>query len=152
MLRTLPAIDLVLARCVEGQLFEGTPCWIVSSGLDGDGYGSIVDDDGVRTGTHRVSYKHFIGPIPTSLELDHRCRVRACANPWHLEAVTHAVNMQRAAPELCKHGHNGWRTWPTGGRGGKPIRRCLTCARKHDQEYKARKRRTGTPCAAGKTG
>ena len=140
--RTLPAVDLVLARCVEGELFEGTPCWVVTRGLDSDGYGLIVDDDGVQTGTHRVTYKHFVGPIPPGLELDHRCRVRACANPWHAEAVTHAVNMERAAPEVCKRGHRDWVAFPSGGRGGKAMRRCRTCQREHDRAYKARKRAT----------
>jgi hypothetical protein len=40
-------------------------------------------------------YEHTYGPIPADLEIDHLCKVKACVNPDHLEAVTHAVNIQR---------------------------------------------------------
>lgn len=46
---------------------------------------------------HRVSYEEYVGPIPTDYEVDHLCRVRACVNPAHLEAVTGTVNRQRQA-------------------------------------------------------
>ena len=44
---------------------------------------------------HRVAYEHTYGPIPSGLELDHLCRIPACFNPHHLEAVTHLSNVQR---------------------------------------------------------
>lgn len=44
---------------------------------------------------HRVAYELWVGPIPEGMELDHRCKVRACINPAHLEPVTHAENMRR---------------------------------------------------------
>ncbi|WP_443060266.1 HNH endonuclease [Streptomyces sp. NBC_00444] len=44
---------------------------------------------------HRAAYLELIGPIPSGLELDHLCRNRACWNPWHIDPVTHAVNVQR---------------------------------------------------------
>lgn len=45
--------------------------------------------------THRITYLFYVGPIPDGLELDHLCRVRACCNPDHLEAVTRLVNVRR---------------------------------------------------------
>jgi hypothetical protein len=42
-----------------------------------------------------VYYEAQYGPVPSGMELDHLCRVKACVNPDHLEPVTHAENMRR---------------------------------------------------------
>jgi hypothetical protein len=73
------------------------------------GYGRI-GHEGKTKSVHRVAYELAKGPIPEGLEIDHLCRVRDCVNPAHLEAVTHTVNVQRAAAmltpiEACKYGH-----------------------------------------------
>ncbi|MFE4420475.1 HNH endonuclease signature motif containing protein [Streptomyces sp. NPDC056817] len=65
---------------------------------------------------HRVAYEALVTEIPDGLQLDHLCRNRACANPWHLEPVTNRVNAKRgqAGPVLasknlgkthCPQGH-----------------------------------------------
>lgn len=45
---------------------------------------------------HRVAYESVHGPIPKGLVIDHLCRVPACVNPDHLEAVTQARNIRRS--------------------------------------------------------
>ena len=44
---------------------------------------------------HIVAYEVAKGPIPHGMEIDHKCRMRCCVNPDHLEAVTGSINVQR---------------------------------------------------------
>jgi HNH endonuclease len=78
-------------------------CWIwLGSKTDG-GYGTI-GIAGKNKLVHRVNYERFVGPIPEGLCIDHLCRVRACCNPAHLEAVTYRENNLRGmAPTFVAH-------------------------------------------------
>lgn len=84
-------------------------CWEWNASKTSDGYGWFRDGSGpVRA--HQWAYEYFIGPVPEGLELDHLCRNRACANPYHLEPVTDRENTIRgvnARPKKthCKQGH-----------------------------------------------
>jgi hypothetical protein len=69
-------------------------CWIWTGAQHGKGYG-IVHRENRSKSPHREAYELFVGPIPPGMEIDHRCRVRLCVNPAHLEAVTHQENCAR---------------------------------------------------------
>ena len=73
---------------------EETGCHRWTGAHNSTGYG-YVKVDGRQVSVHSVAYELFVGPIPEGLELDHLCRVRDCANPEHLEAVTRAENLRR---------------------------------------------------------
>lgn len=124
-------------------------CWLYSGGENGHGYCSIkLPHCGRRIYVHRLSYEMHKGAIPAGLEIDHRCRVRCCVNPDHLEAVTVTENRRRIPDGLrgarkkshCKQGHpyageNLYLT-PRG------YQVCRTCQRRSDKRFKARKAET----------
>jgi hypothetical protein len=110
-----------------------TPC---IEGRPGDARGYVGWGHG-RYG-HRRAYERAYGRIPDGLEIDHLCRNRACINPEHLEAVTHAENVRRAAVLVtgCKQGHpfTPENTYLFRGK----YRRCRTCKRRWDRARTAR--------------
>lgn len=71
-------------------------------------YPGKVDKHGY--GAHRKVYLALVGPIPPNYQIDHLCRVKACVNPAHLEAVTQQVNLfrQRVALFGRVKSKNGW--------------------------------------------
>lgn len=94
---SVPPIYRVLARCrvaVSG-------CWEFQGYCNKAGYGS-VSVGRRKNGTknveliHRISYRHFVGPISEGLTVDHLCRNKSCCNPDHLEAVTLKENILRS--------------------------------------------------------
>lgn len=82
-------------------------CWIWTGVLQPNGYTSF-NADGQRS-AHRWSYLHFKGSIPKGYHVHHVCRVPACVNPAHLEAVLPIANMRaRVMPTPsahCSRGH-----------------------------------------------
>ena len=74
-----------------------TPCHLWLLALDRDGYGSV--QGGLA---HREAYEREYGPIEAGMQLHHRCEVRHCVNPAHLELVAdqrqHMVR-HRSAPD-----------------------------------------------------
>jgi hypothetical protein len=122
-------------------------CWLWTGALTGTGYGQFWIGDRT-TVAHRFSYELLVGPIPRGRDLDHKCRIRCCVNPAHLEPVTRAENMRRAAPfgtlgghhrtkTRCKRGHpfDETNTDHRLGANGKPRRQCRECVRIVGREY-----------------
>lgn len=122
-------------------------CWLFVGASTRGGYGVIGNGPHSVVYAHRLAYEAFVGPIAEGLQIDHRCRVRCCCNPAHLEPVTPLVNVTRgivadvqrarhAAQTHCKRGHlyddaNTYRR--TNGR-----RACKQCQRDHVQEFRRR--------------
>lgn len=82
---------------VEEDRGYETPCWIWA-GAKTDRYGQAWDQGRNRyVGAHIWHYEQRFGPVGEGLELDHLCRQTFCANPDHLEAVSHQENVRRGA-------------------------------------------------------
>lgn len=121
----------------------GTACWLWTAAL-GNGYGRFSEAAGRHFNAHRWLYERAVGKVPSGLDLDHLCRVRACVNPSHLEPVTRRVNVLRgaghpaknAAKTKCPQGH------PYAGDNLRVVagqRRCRTCHNKQSAEWSARR-------------
>lgn len=81
--------------------FEGTPCWLWVGTKNRNGYGRAWWKKKRRV-AHRVVYEMLIDDIPEGLLLDHRCRVRDCVHPLHMEPVTPKTNTLRGEAVLFK--------------------------------------------------
>jgi hypothetical protein len=121
-----------------------TGCWVWNGAKISEGYGSFRHDGKVRK-PHRVAYAALVGPIPSDLEIDHLCRVRACCNPLHLEAVTRAENVRRSNVGLnsliktaCPYGHeydDANTRVICNSDGSFRMRRCVACFRARGRRY-----------------
>ena len=122
------------------KFLVGDDCWEWTSFKDEDGYGGVWLN-GRTARAHRVMYELLVGPIPDGLQLDHLCRNKACVRPDHLEPVTLAENVRRAADTKthCPQGHAyagpNLYVYPNGSRA------CRICARAKTREWKLARRK-----------
>lgn len=52
----------------------------------------VIRVNGEYQAAHRYAWERVNGPIPEGMEINHRCWVKKCVNPDHLETVTPAQN------------------------------------------------------------
>lgn len=144
-----PAFDRIMAKTdkngpIPAQAPHLGSCWICTLNPDKRGYAYV--GMGGKHGKNRVAmqvvYEELVGPIPDGLELDHLCMVTSCVNPDHLEPVTHAENLRRAAAAgrfansqktRCPQGHaydEANTKWTKDGR-----RDCRECSRQRSLDW-----------------
>jgi hypothetical protein len=134
----------VLRRFQAATDKQADGCWIWQAKRGRDGYGRFSIQCRWHM-AHRISHQLFKGPIPPGLDVDHLCRVRACVNPDHLEAVTRQVNLRRnpyigakVAQTHCKRDHEF--TDANTYINAKGNRECRACGALFAREKKARLR------------
>lgn len=112
-------------------------CWLWT-GTKARGYGTFRIM-GVSYRAARLSYEWARGPIPAGLTVDHLCRVIACVNPSHLEAVSIQENIRRANAVRfdCRNGHPYTEASTYRYRG---HRMCRICHATNERQRKARLR------------
>ena len=106
----------MLERAMEKVMPEpNSGCWLWLGSLSGSshlgGYPDLWDGKRVRK-AHRLLYTELVGEIPRGLDLDHKCRIRSCVNPAHMEPVTRSENNKRGTVGFnmkgqvqCPRGH-----------------------------------------------
>lgn len=126
-----------IERLLRHITFEpNTGCWLWTAHCDKSGYGQ-VKFRGRTTEAHRAVFIARGGIVIAGLDLDHTCTIRSCANPEHLDQVTHAVNMWRSTAmagvnkrkTVCLRGHpfDEENTRPRLLPNGQTGRSCITC-------------------------
>ena len=124
-------------RLLQKVEVDDNGCWRWQASLNRAGYGETF---AWKRGwlAHRLAYTLVVGPIPEGYEIDHRCRVRNCINPYHLEAVTQEENKRRqgAAVTHCprRHEYTPENTFWTPGSSG---RKCRECDRANSRRFRA---------------
>lgn len=83
-----------LRRFLSWVSVADSGCWLWTGTVMSSGYGGLSWFSRSAL-AHRIAYDLFVGPIPNGLTIDHRCRVKLCVNPEHLEPVTNAENVRR---------------------------------------------------------
>lgn len=94
-------ISLLPEHLLKNICVDAAGCWHWTGERNRNGYGRCRHE-GKRRVAHRVIYEFFVNDIPDGHHLDHRCRMRGCVNPHHMEPVTPKVNTHRGKAVLFK--------------------------------------------------
>ena len=86
-----PGPEFIARFMVKVKLNKLSGCWLWQGCTCRDGYGK-VKLNGRNRQAHRVSYAIFMGEVPEAMETHHRCLIRDCVNPNHLDSVTRGDN------------------------------------------------------------
>lgn len=99
------------ANYVEYDAGYNTPCWIWVKGKSGEyGVKNVRQPSGHFKAiyVHRLHYEEYIGAIPAGHHIHHKCDVKLCCNPEHLEAklpvdhtaITRQANIEKLLRRL----------------------------------------------------
>ena len=86
-------------------------CWLWIGALTPDGYGQLRWPDGTSASRRRSVHQIVLEVLGIELNetVDHRCEVRCCVNPWHIDPVTNLENQRRRwlrhPTTHCPRGH-----------------------------------------------
>lgn len=93
-------IDQLLARSAQVPGPLETDCWMWLGAPDRNGYARITTrlagrPNPVRVCVHRVAFEVFNDvALAEGMTVHHRCYLRVCINPGHLDEVTNLDNLK----------------------------------------------------------
>ena len=85
-----------------------TGCWEWIGFIHPRGYGQFgVWTEGKTYRAHKFAYERLVGPIPDGMIVRHKCDVKICVRPDHLELGTQADNMRDCLERGRHQSQNG---------------------------------------------
>lgn len=139
------SVLMMLEPAVVRRVEIGDDCWLWTGAVNTGGYPHICRK-GQNYRVHRLTFALAYGELEAGMLVHHRCEVKRCVNPAHLEALTYSEHNKAHGNEPptcrdrkthCPHGHS-YDELNTGI--SKGIRRCLTCCRQQQNARNARLR------------
>lgn len=138
------------SQFVEGLHYRvlDSGCWQWLGAINGQGYGTCGTTNGEHL-AHRASFTSAHGPIIGMRHIHHRCEVKPCINPAHLESLTPAEHRRlhgradsdlewedvNAIRELHRAGVTIFEIADGYGLGKSQIYNIVTNVKWHDPEY-----------------
>ena len=119
-------------------LVDKTPtCWLWKGASNGR-YGSWKGLNYEHHTAHKWSYIYFVGPVPSGMDVDHKCETSLCVNPEHLQLLLPSYNRAwQSEKEHCKRGHplknDNLYITPDG------RRQCKDCIRRRNEKASERR-------------
>lgn len=92
-----------LQRLFKNIVQEGKH-WIWTGKHLDDGYprirwGKRSEGKPANVYVHRLMFAIFRGAIKAEVDVHHKCRIRKCVNPWHVQAIQHVEHGTSHGPE-----------------------------------------------------
>jgi hypothetical protein len=140
----VPAIERVISQIVVDP---GSGCWLFQ-GSTVTGYGQIELNPGPNgqrrsVVAHRFVYEMLRQSVPEGHDLHHKCHVRECCNPSHLEVVDHREHGLTHMPRHPDCRRCGWSDWYVEARTN--HRTCRECKRRRRKAQQAKATPEWTP-------
>lgn len=102
MSRPQASSETLIERIMDKSIPEpNSGCWLWTAAHNPNGYGFMWSGS-KREYSHRLSYTLFKGPIPSGLNVLHKCDQPACVNPDHLSVGTQSENLR----DMVRKGRN----------------------------------------------